>query len=83
MATKTRGSQYTEGYLRYNETHNPVTPGTYLTKVLRGRAKSYGARYEDALVRHLEALREQGVVEVVETVGHARGYKLRAGQTLD
>jgi hypothetical protein len=74
---------YTEGYLRYNETHPPITPGSYLNRQLRGRAKDYAARYEQALVRHLEALREQGIVEVVETVGHSRGYKLREGQTLD
>ena len=54
-----RGSQYTEDYLNENQRRGGVgqgiTPGTYLSSVLKGRAKSFKFQYQNALERDLES----------------------------
>jgi hypothetical protein len=54
-----RGSQYTESYLSENQRRGGegqgITPGTYLSSVLRGRAKSFKFKYQNALERDLES----------------------------
>ena len=54
-----RGSQYTEDYLLENQRRGGagqgITPGTYLSSVLRGRAKSFKFQYQNALERDLES----------------------------
>lgn len=52
-----RESQYVEGYLYQNWLRGwgyGLTPGSYLTYVLRGRAKQYTRGYLRALVRACE-----------------------------
>jgi hypothetical protein len=77
-----KGSIYTIPYLEYNSSHTPVTPGTYLVKVLRGKAAQYGARYEAALLKDLYRLRDAGVVEPVRSARGSVAYRLREGQEL-
>jgi hypothetical protein len=51
-----RNSQYTEGYLAYNRARGigkGVTIGTYLSKCLRGTAKSWKGRYARSLENSL------------------------------
>ena len=54
-----KGSQYTESYLNENQRRGGVgqgiTPGTFLSSVLRGRAKSFKFQYQNALERDLES----------------------------
>ena len=54
-----KGSQYTDSYLNENQRRGGVgqgiTPGTYLSSVLRGRAKSFKFQYQNALQRDLES----------------------------
>jgi hypothetical protein len=54
-----RGSQYTESYLNENQRRGGVgqgiTPGTYLSSVLKGRAKSFKFQYQNVLERDLES----------------------------
>ena len=51
-----KGSMYTERYLRENGTRGEgkgLTPGSYLSYVLHGTAKTYAGRYARALLRDL------------------------------
>lgn len=54
-----KGSQYTDSYLNENQrrggTGKGITPGTYLSSVLKGRAKTFKFRYQNALERDLES----------------------------
>jgi hypothetical protein len=52
-------SQYTNQYLAENQRRGGagqgITPGTFLSSVLRGRAKSFKFQYQNALERDLES----------------------------
>lgn len=54
-----KGSQYTDDYLAENQRRGGVgqgiTPGTFLSSVLKGRAKSFKFQYQNALERDLES----------------------------
>jgi hypothetical protein len=68
-------SQYTDSYLAETANGHLITPGTYLTYQLRGRAKQWAGRYHSALVRSLERV---GAVPV-PSVGRSTAY-VRPGQ---
>lgn len=58
-----KGSQYTVDYLNYNESNNPISTSTFLSKVLRGRAKTYKGRYQYALEKELDSMVQEGKVK--------------------
>lgn len=56
-------SQYTDRYLKTNAERgegNGLTPGSFLTYALMGRAKAYADIYQAALIRALDARVEAG-----------------------
>jgi len=70
-------SQYINSYLdamdaRLANGEPLITPGTYLSYRLRGRAKSYMAHYVLALIRSLHTT--PGVISV-ESAGHGVAYR--------
>ncbi len=73
-----RDSQYLDEYLDQRD-NNPLTPGSFLTYILQGRAKTYSARYYGALMRSLNRLVESGKAETCESVGHAIAYRRIGG----
>jgi hypothetical protein len=68
-----RESQYIEQYLDYTA-DRPITPGTYLAYMLRGKAKDYTSRYLKALQRALDRRQEAGTVLCVRSVGGRIAY---------
>lgn len=71
-------SMYTEGYLRYNsEAERPLTPGSYLRYQLRGKARDYADRYERALMRHIQALVEEGIAEPIRSAHGSVAYRFK------
>ena len=60
-----RESQYIDSYLAANARrgrNKGITPGTYITYVLSGRAKQYSGRYLSALRNACERRVDAGVV---------------------
>jgi hypothetical protein len=74
-------SQYTDAYL--NENHNRglgqgITPGTFLSSQLKGRAKSYATKYRIALERDLNRRIAEGSVLPYASVHGGNAYYLTA-----
>lgn len=74
MGMGARGSMYTDEYLDYTTDSRVVTPGSYLSRVLRGRAREYAGRYLDVLTRDLETRVQAGEAVCVASVGGQWGY---------
>ena len=75
-----RQSMYLEPYLAHNaarvaEGMLPITPGSYLNKQLRGKAKEYSVHYHEAL---MNGLRRVGAREVV-SIGGGKAYLRKEG----
>lgn len=69
-----KGSMYTDEYLDTNETR-AITPGTFITKTLRGRAKDYSARYLRALLNDLQRRAAAGEVKLVRSERGSWAYR--------
>jgi hypothetical protein len=67
-------SMYTDQYLAVNKTR-ALTPGTFLAKTLRGRAKDYSSRYLRALENDLRRLAAAGEVELVRSERGSWAYR--------
>lgn len=70
-------SMYTERYLDRTE-HSPITPQTFLSQTLRGRAKVYSFKYYIALQRDLDRRLQDGSVIVVKSVRGSIAYQRRS-----
>lgn len=74
-------SQYTDDYLSENQRRGGagqgITPGTYLSSVLRGAAKKYKGRYQAALERDLE--RRPDVIRDRSKTGAVAYYQIEKG----
>jgi hypothetical protein len=72
-----RESQYVEPYLSANARRGPLrgfTISTYLARVLRGRARGYGASYEDALRLAIVRRVDAGQVIALPSAGGGTAY---------
>lgn len=69
-------SMYTEAYLDQNQSRggygHGITPGTFLSYQLSGRAKQYKARYQRALERDLDS--REDVIGGPSTTGASAYY---------
>jgi len=66
-----KGSMYTESYLDFQDIEKPITPGTFLSRQLKGTAAKYKMRYLAVLLRDLESRKN---VKKVKSVGNAVAY---------
>lgn len=68
-----RESQYIDDYLD-SCGRNPVTTGTYLSGVLRGRAKGWIGRYERSLINAIRRRLADGTIKQVRSVRGSVSY---------
>jgi hypothetical protein len=71
-------SMYLELYLAETATGHLVTPGTFLARQLRGKAKAHAGHYKQALVRALQA--EPNVKAVPSAMGSVAYVRVPAAQ---
>lgn len=68
-----RESMYVEDYLDAVNV-KPVTPGTFLAKTLRGKARDYQGRYLSSLMHALKARVARGAVMEIPSIGNGIAY---------
>ncbi len=66
-----RESQYIDDYLD----GPPLTPGSYLNRVLKGKAKHYSGSYYRSLMRAIDARVQAGTVCETKSIRGATAYR--------